>query len=410
MTDKVVITGMGCLCPIGNSLEHIWQSLVDGKSGIITSDDEAIKTLRSTIYGSLKDTSGFIEDRSLKRMDPFIKNAVWASDLCIKDANIKENWCDPYRVGTLIATGIGGLSNIETTAKKAFQDPNRVSPFFIPSTIPNMASGIVSMKYGFKGPSFTVSSACSSATHAIATGAMMIQSGLADAMLVGASEKASDLLGMSGFNAMRALSNRNDDPTKASRPWDKNRNGFVLSDGAGILLLESEKHAKKRNAKIHAELAGYGFSSDAFHITQPDESGLAAIYAMEQALALANIAKSEIGYINAHATSTIIGDIIEAKAIETCFAKENPDLLISSTKSLHGHLLGAAGALESIITILSLKNKQAPFTLNLDELDFDSSLNFVRDHMSEYSKDYALTNSFGFGGTNGSLIFKRVNN
>ena len=408
MTKKIVITGMGCLSPIGNSARQVWQSLIEGKSGISSLDDDVLSTLRSNICGRVKNINDFHEDRSIKRMDPFIKYAVWAADQCIKDANLQEGFFDPYRIGTLVATGIGGLHNIEINAKKAFQDPNRVSPFFIPSTIPNMASGIISMKYGFKGPSFTISSACSSGTHAIANGAMKIQSGITDAMLVGAKEKASDLLGMSGFNAMRALSNRNDEPTKASRPWDKDRNGFVLSDGAGILLLESEEHAKKRGATIHAELAGYGYSSDAFHITQPDETGVSAIYSMEQALNMASVRKDELGYINAHATSTVIGDVIEAKAIEKCFTKENPNLLISSTKSLHGHLLGAAGALESIITILSLKHKKAPFNINLDQLDFDTTLRLVKDEMVTYDSPYALTNSFGFGGTNGSLLFKRV--
>ena len=408
MTNKVVITGMGCLSPIGNSVEAVWQSLENGVSGISTVEDDILKTLRSTICGQIKNLDMFTEDRSLKRMDPFIKYAAWAAEQCIQDAKLEQGWCDPYRVGTLIATGIGGLHNIESNAKKAFHDPNRVSPFFIPSTIPNMASGVVSMKYGFKGPSFTISSACSSGTHAIANGAMMIQAGIADAMLVGATEKASDLLGMSGFNAMRALSTRNDEPSKASRPWDKDRNGFVLSDGAGILLLESEENAKKRGANIHAELAGYGFSSDAFHMTQPDETGAAAIYAMEQALQMAAINKSELGYINAHATSTVIGDVIEAKAIENCFTEQNPDLLVSSTKSLHGHLLGAAGALESIITVLSLKHKKAPFNINLDQLDFDTKLKLVNNQMIGYQSPYALTNSFGFGGTNGSLLFKRV--
>lgn len=408
MSKKVVVTGIGCLSPIGNSVKDVWQSLVDGSSGITSVEGEVLNSLRSTIYGGVKNISAFTEDKSIKRMDPFIKYAVWAAEQCIEDASLSEGWCDPYRVGTLIATGIGGLNNIEVNAKKAFNDPNRVSPFFIPATIPNMASGIVSMKYGFKGPSFTISSACSSGTHAIANGAMMIQAGLADAMVVGASEKASDLLGMSGFNAMRALSNRNDEPTKASRPWDKDRNGFVLADGAGILLLESEENAKRRGAKVHAELAGYGFSSDAFHMTQPDETGVAAIYAMEQAMRMADIDKDAVGYINAHATSTVIGDVIEAKAIENCFHAHNPNLLVSSTKSLHGHLLGAAGALESIITILSLKHGQAPYTINLDQLDFDSSLNLVCDEMIPYQASYALTNSFGFGGTNGSLLFKKV--
>ena len=408
MSNKVVITGIGCLSPIGNSVNEVWQSLIDGTSGISSVEDDVLKTLRSTIYGGVKNLSGFKEDKTLKRMDPFIKYAVWAAEQCLEDANLKDGWCDPYRVGTLIATGIGGLSNIEVNAKKAFVDPSRVSPFFIPATIPNMASGLVSMKYGFKGPSFTISSACSSGTHAIANGAMMIQSGLVDAMVVGASEKASDLLGMSGFNSMRALSNRNDDPIRASRPWDKDRNGFVLADGAGILLLESEENAKKRGAKIHAELAGYGFSSDAYHMTQPDESGTSAIYAMNQAISIAGIEKEELGYINAHATSTIIGDVIEAKSIEKCFTSSNPNLLVSSTKSLHGHLLGAAGALESIITILSLKHSKAPFTINLENLDFDTSLKFVCDEMVSYDANYALTNSFGFGGTNGSLLFKKV--
>lgn len=403
MTEHVVITGMGCLSPIGNTTNEVWQSLMTGVSGITSVKPEYLKNLRSTICGYVANTDHLIQDNSLKRMDPFIKYAVWAADQCMADAGFNVDDFDPFRIGAIIATGIGGLSNIETNCHKAFNNPNRVSPFFIPATIPNMGSGLVSMKYGLKGPTYTISSACSSGTHAIATGAMMIQAGLVDAMLVGASEKASDLLGMSGFNAMRALSNRNDEPTKASRPWDKDRNGFVLADGAGVILLESESHAKKRGADVKARLAGYGFSSDAYHITQPDETGAAARYAMEQTIEMAGIKKDEVGYINAHATSTVIGDVIEAKAINDCFG--SGELLVSGTKSLHGHLLGAAGALESIITILALKNKRAPFTTNVEQLDPAVQIDILCDKSEAFSQSYAMTNSFGFGGTNGTLLF-----
>lgn len=408
-SNKVVITGMGCISPIGNSIHDVWQSVLTGQSGIVKAEHPCVEHIRSKICGYVKDTSTFAVDKTLKKMDPFIQYGVWAADQCLKDANVQEGWCDPYRVGVMIGTGIGGLSNIEKNNIKAFEDPNRVSPFFIPATIPNMASGIVSIRHQLKGPNMAIASACASGTHAISNSAMMIETGLVDAMVVGGAEKASDLLGMSGFSAMRALSTCNDRPESASRPWDKGRDGFVLSDGAAVLLLESEAHALNRGAHIYAELVGYGFSSDANHITKPDETGNAAIYAIEMAIEKAAIDKEAIGYVNAHATSTPVGDVIEAKAIEKHFGSHIDSLLVSSTKSMHGHLLGAAGAFEAIISILALKHKTAPPTINLENIDFDTKLNFVVNKPSPLMSDYVLSNSFGFGGTNGTLIFKRAN-
>lgn len=398
---------MGCISPIGNAIDTVWQSLKQGVSGIGHCHDDFTELLRTSICGYAQDTSAFEEDKTLKRMDPFIKYGVWAADQCMKQAGYQASDFDPYRIGALIGTGIGGLSLIEKNHAIALEKPNRISPFFIPSTIPNMASGLVSLKYGLKGPSFSLSSACASGTHAISVGAMMIESGTVDAMVVGGAEKASDLLGLSGFSAMRALSTQNDHPTQASRPWDKNRDGFVLADGAGVLMLEEKTHALARGAPILAELAGYGFSSDANHITQPDESGAAAIYAMNQALSKAGIGISDIGYINAHATSTPLGDVIEAKAIESFLGVHADQALVSSTKSMHGHLLGAAGALEAIISVMALQHQIAPPTINLDETDFETSLNLVPNQSQSFNAGYALSNSFGFGGTNGCIIIKK---
>lgn len=406
MSKKVVITAMGAISPIGSDLNTIWHHVSSGISGITKVHDQFPYDTSSKICGYVKDIDSFEVDKQLKRCDPFIQYAVWSAEQCFRKINLEQ--LDPTRSGVIIGSGIGGLSNIELNHQRALKNPRKISPFFIPCTISNMAAGLVSMRYNLQGPSLCISTACASGVHSIIVAAQMISSGVADFMIAGGSEKASDLLGMGGFSSMRALSTRNDEPTKASRPWDKDRDGFVLSDGAAVLALESEAHAINRGATIIAEIAGYGMTSDAFHITQPDPEGNGGRRAMESAIHHAKIDKSEIGYINAHATSTPLGDKIEPNAIQACFKDHSKSLLVSSTKSIHGHLLGAAGAFESIITIQSLQHQIAPPTINLDNPDDDIDLNLVPHLSQKLNTEYALCNSFGFGGTNASIIFKKA--
>ncbi|MAJ82264.1 MAG: beta-ketoacyl-[acyl-carrier-protein] synthase II [Legionellales bacterium] len=408
MTKKVVVTAMGAVSPIGSDLNTIWDNTKNGVSGISKITHMDTENIRTKICGVVKDTGQFELDKQIKRCDPFIQYAVWATEKCFKEFNISSKELNPSRSGVIIGSGIGGLSNIEYNHKRALESPKKISPFFLPCSLVNMASGIISMKYNLKGPSLSISTACATGIHAITLASQMIQTGQVDFVVAGGAEKGSDLLGIGGFSAMRALSARNDDPKGASRPWDKDRDGFVLSDGAAVLILESEEHAKNRNAKILAEVSGCGMSSDAYHMTQPDPTGSGAMIAMENAILDANIDATEIGYINAHATSTPIGDIVEPRAIQSHFGKHTQSLKVSSTKSVHGHLLGAAGAFESILTILSLNDQIAPPTINLNETDIDIDLNLVPNHAQSLNCEYAICNSFGFGGTNGSIIFKRA--
>ena len=405
MSKKVVVTAMGAVSPIGSDLKTIWHNVSSGNSGITKVNDEFTYDTSSKICGYVKDIGSFEVDKQLKRCDPFIQYAVWSAEQCLQTINTEQ--LDPARSGVVIGSGIGGLHNIELNYQRALVNPKKISPFFLPCSLSNMAAGLVSMRYQLKGPSLCISTACASGVHAIIVAAQMISAGVADFMIAGGAEKASDLLGIGGFSSMRALSTRNDEPTKASRPWDQNRDGFVLSDGAAIIAIESEEHAIHRGATIIAEIAGYGMTSDAFHITQPDPEGEGGKRAMELAIQHAKIDKSEIGYINAHATSTPLGDKIEPNAIKACFKDYSKSLLVSSTKSTHGHLLGAAGAFESIITIQSLQHQIAPPTINLDNPDPDIDLNLVPNEAQQLNTEYALCNSFGFGGTNASIIFKK---
>lgn len=409
--NRVVVTGMGMLSPLGNTVESTWKSLLSAKSGI-----DIIKHFDTSIYpvniaGLVKNFNcdNIISLKEQRKMDTFIQYGIIASIQAIKDSGIEINEKNADRIGIAVGSGIGGLGLIEKNhACLINKGPRKISPFFVPSTIINMISGFISIKYGIKGPSISITTACATGVHNIGYAARMIAYNDADIMIAGGSEKASTPLGIGGFSAARALST-NKNPKKASRPWDKKRNGFVLGDGAGILILEKYEHAKNRGANIYAEIVGFGMSSDAYHVTSPTPNGIGAAKSMLNALKDANLIPDQIGYINAHATSTILGDQAESQAINYIFNKIIKKLMISSTKSMIGHLLGAAGAVESIFSILALRDQYVPPTINLDEPDNVFNLDFVP-NISRQVKNlkFTLCNSFGFGGTNASLIFKKI--
>lgn len=408
---RVVITGLGILSPVGNNVSSNWNSITLGKSGIDYIHHLDLKQHRTHFAGLVKN---FVFNKNIKiknknKIDTFIKYGIIAGYQAIKDSGIQIDTNNAQRIGAAIGSGIGGLKSIEDNCQILIKKgPKKISPFFVPSTIANMISGYLTIIYGIKGPTISIATACTSGIHNIGQAFRIITYNDADIMLAGAAEKASTALGIGGFNAARALSTRNHDPKGASRPWDKDRDGFVLSDGAGILILEELQHAKKRNAKIYAEIVGFGMSSDAHHITSPPKNGEGAAQAMRNALKDAKINADKIGYINAHATSTINGDKAEAIAIKNIF-KSNPNIYISSTKSVTGHLLGASGAIESIYSILALKEQIIPPTINLNETDKNYGLDFVPNYARKVKNlQYSLCNSFGFGGTNASIIFKRM--
>ena len=413
---RIVVTGLGMISPLGNTVDDSWQSLIAGKSGIgkiETFDSEGFAT---QIAGQVKDfdiTQYDLTTKDARKVDIFIQYALAASHQAMKDAkldnNIESNEVDASRIGVAVGSGIGGISTIEKTCldieKKG---PRRVSPFFIPATVVNMAAGNIAIKYGLKGPNFAIATACTTGTHNIGYGARTIAYGDADIMVVGGAEMATCPAGVGGFAAARAMSTRNDEPEKASRPWDKDRDGFVLGDGAGILVLEEYEHAKKRGATIYAELAGFGMSDDAHHITSPPENGCGAQAAMQNALNDAGMLAEQVQYINAHGTSTHAGDIAETSAIHGLFGEGSDKVAISSTKSMTGHLLGAAGAVEAIFTIKAIIESIAPPTINLDEPGEGCDLDYVPNVARKMNIDAAISNSFGFGGTNGSLLFKKI--
>lgn len=408
---RVVVTGLGMLSPVGNAVESSWKAVCDGQSGISLIDHFDTTNHATKFAGLVKDFNyeDFdISRKDAKKMDPFIQYGIAAGYQAIKDAELEVTEANATRIGLAIGSGIGGLGLIQDNCESMLHGgPRKVSPFFVPSTIINMVAGHLSIMYGFRGPSISIATACTSGVHNIGHAARMIAYGDADVMLAGGAEKATTPLGVAGFGAARALSTRNDDPQAASRPWDKDRDGFVLGDGAGIIVLEEYEHAKARGAKIYAEVAGFGMSSDAYHMTSPPENGEGAALAMVNALNDAGIKPSDIGYINAHGTSTPAGDLAEAQAVISVFG-EDTNVLVSSTKSMTGHLLGAAGAIESIFTILSLCDQIIPPTINLDNPDEGCKLDFVPGEARKVENmEYALCNSFGFGGTNGSLIFRR---
>ena len=408
---RVVVTGLGMLSPVGNTVESSWKAVCDGQSGISLIDHFDTTNHATKFAGLVKDFNYEefgISRKDAKKMDPFIQYGIAAGFQAFKDAGLEVTEANATRIGAAIGSGIGGLGLIQDNCESLLHGgPRKVSPFFVPSTISNMVAGHLSIMYGFRGPSISIATACTSGVHNIGHAARMIAYGDADVMVAGGAEKATTPLGVAGFGAARALSTRNDDPQAASRPWDKDRDGFVLGDGAGIIILEEYEHAKARGAKIYAEIAGFGMSSDAYHMTSPPENGAGAALAMENALKDAGIKASDVGYINAHGTSTPAGDLAEAQAVVNVFG-EGTEVLVSSTKSMTGHLLGAAGAIESIFTILSLCDQIVPPTINLDNPDEACKLDFVPGEARKVENmEFALCNSFGFGGTNGSLIFRR---
>jgi len=399
------------LSPVGNTVESSWKAVCDGQSGISLIEHFDTTNHATKFAGVVKDFNYEdygISRKEARKMDPFIQYGIAAGYQAIKDAGLEVTEANATRIGLAIGSGIGGLGLIQENCE-ALQHggPRKVSPFFVPSTIINMVAGHLSIMYGFRGPSISIATACTSGVHNIGHAARMIAYGDADVMLAGGAEKATTPLGVAGFGAARALSTRNDDPQAASRPWDKDRDGFVLGDGAGIIILEEYEHAKARGAKIYAEVSGFGMSSDAYHMTSPPENGEGAALAMMNALHDAGIEANDVGYINAHGTSTPAGDLAEAQAVVSVFG-EDTNVLVSSTKSMTGHLLGAAGAIESIFTILSLADQIVPPTINLENPDEACKLDFVPGEARKVENmEYALCNSFGFGGTNGSLIFRR---
>lgn len=409
---RVVITGMGMITPLGLTVKDTWNEILAGKSGIrpITHFDVSESPVKFCGYVQGFDPSLYMNPKDARRLDTFIQYGMAASKQAIEDAQLdllKEN---TDKIGVAIGSGIGGLPVIEKNCQiLETSGPRKISPFFIPGSIINMVAGYVSITYGLKGPNIAIVSACTTGTHNIGHAARMIMYGDADVMITGGTEMATSLLSIGGFASARALSTRNDEPEKASRPWDKDRDGFVLSEGAGILVLEEYEHAKKRGANIYAELIGFGMSADAYHMTAPEEDGKGFIASMVNTMRDANISPDEVDYINAHGTSTPAGDVIEALAIKEAFGNHANRLAVSSTKSMTGHLLGAAGAVEAIFSILALRDQVAPPTINLDNPDEGCDLDFIPYTAREMKINVVLSNSFGFGGTNGSLLFKRIN-
>lgn len=407
---RVVITGLGILSPVGNGLDASWDGIVNGRSGIgpITHFDASAFPTR--IAGEVKgfDPTGWIAPKDVKKMDPFVHYGVAAAMMAIRDAGL-DIAADPENIGVAIGAGIGGLHGIEeTTLKYAAGGPRKISPFYVPSTIINMIAGHVSIMTGAKGPNIAAVTACTTATHNIGLAMRMIQYGEADAMIAGGAEYATTPTSLGGFCAMKALSTRNDEPEKASRPWDVERDGFVMGDGAGILVIEEYERAKKRGARIYAELAGFGMSGDAFHMTAPSEGGEGGARCMSAAIRDAGVDPSEIGYINVHGTSTPQGDLAETMGIKSVLGDHAYKTMVSSTKSMTGHLLGAAGGVEAVFSAMALHTGVIPPTINLDNPSEGCDLDYVPHTAREKQVDVAMSNSFGFGGTNGSLVFRRV--
>jgi len=408
---RVVVTGLGLVTPVGNTVDTTWKALLSGKSGIapITKFDASEFTTRFS--GSVKDfdVEQYLTKKDARKMDLFIQYGMAAGIQAIQDSGLDMSKENPGRVGTAIGAGMGGMWLIEQNHSALVNGgPRKVSPFFVPSTIINMISGHLSIMFGMKGPNFAVTTACTTGVHNIGFAARTIAYGDADVMVAGGAEDVTSPLGVAGFGAAKALSTRNDDPTAASRPWDKDRDGFVIGDGAGVMVMEEYEHAKARGATIYGELVGFGMSGDAFHMTSPPSDGAGAAAAMVNAINDAKLSLEQIGYINAHGTSTPAGDKAEAAAVKSVFGDHAYKVLVSSTKSMTGHLLGAAGAVEAIFTLLALRDQAVPPTINLDNPDEGCDLDFVAHTARDVKMDYALCNSFGFGGTNGSLLFKKV--
>jgi len=408
---RVVVTGIGLVCGVGNSAPEVWQALLAGKSGIerITSFDVSLFACQIAAEVKNFDPLQYIEKKEARKMGRFIHLAIAAADEALLSANYKvENEEMAERTGVHIGSGIGGFDVIEREHSNLLNGgPRKISPFFIPAAIVNLAAGQVSMRHNAKGPNEATCTACTTSAHSIGDASRIIKYGDADVMIAGGAEAAITPMGVGGFAAMRALSTRNDDPHASSRPWDKDRDGFVIGEGAGILILEDLEHARKRGARILAEIIGYGMSADAYHITQPAENGEGGFRVMRNAMRDAGIQPEQVGYVNAHGTSTPLGDELEAMAIKRAFGEHAYKMLVSSTKSMTGHLLGGAGGLEAAITVLALRDQIVPPTINLDNPGEGCDLDFVAHTARKAQMEYAMSNSFGFGGTNGCLVFKR---
>lgn len=407
---RIVVTGLGIVSPVGSDVETAWSNILAGKSGVSLIDrfDTTGFTVRIGACVRDFDLSAYMSPKEARKTDPFIHYGIAAAKQAIANAGLEINDSNAERVGIAIGSGIGGLPGIEKGHSQYLQGgPRKISPFFVPSNIINMIAGNLSIEFGIKGPNYGIVTACSTGTHNIGDAARMIAHGDVEVMIAGGAEMATSPMGLGGFASARALSTRNDDPQKASRPWDKGRDGFVLGDGAGVLVLEELEFAKRRGAPILAEYAGMGMSSDAYHITLPPEDGDGARRCMLNALRDARMNPEQIDYINAHGTSTPAGDVIETRALKAAFADHAYKLSVSSTKSMIGHLLGAAGGVEAAMCVLALRDQVAPPTVNLDDPDDECDLDYVPHHAREMNIDVCLSNSFGFGGTNATLVFKR---
>ena len=407
---RVVVTGMGAVTALGLDTQSTWTGVVNGKNGVRAIEHFDASAFSTRFSASLQDFSveGYIEPRDAKRMDLFIQYGMVAGIQAMRDSGLEITEANQDRVGCNVGAGIGGIGLIEKTSLLMNKSgPRKISPFFVPGSIINMVAGNLSIEFNLRGPNLAMVTACTTGTHSIGLGARLIAAGDADAMLVGGAEMGTTPAGLGGFAAARALSTRNDDPSTASRPWDKERDGFVLGDGAGVMLIESLESARARGANIYAEVVGFGMSGDAYHMTSPPEDGRGAALSMRNALASAGMNADEVDYINAHGTSTPAGDVAETLAIKTVFGDHSYDLAVSSTKSMIGHLLGAAGAVEAIFSTLAIRDGVAPPTINLTNPDDGCDLNYVPGTAQERDIKVAMSNSFGFGGTNGTLIFKK---
>ena len=407
---RVAVTGMGMVSPLGHTVESTWENILAGQSGAATIETFDVSAYSTQFSASVRDfdITAYLAAKDARKMDVFVQYGMAAGIQAFEDSGFEVTQENAPRVGCAIGSGIGGIGQIEKNTEIVHNSgPRRISPFFVPGSIINMISGNLSVKYNMQGPNLAVVTACTTGTHNIGLGGRLIAQGDADAMLVGGAEMATTPVGLGGFAAARALSTRNDDPTKASRPWDKDRDGFVLGDGAGVIMLEEWEWAKARGAKIYAELTGFGMSGDAYHMTLPPEDGRGAAASMANAVRDAGVATDKINYINAHGTSTPAGDVAESRAVESVLGSDAGQVAVSSTKSMIGHLLGAAGAVEAIFSILAIRDQVCPPTINLDNPDEGCNLNYVPNTAQEREIHSVLSNSFGFGGTNGSLLFSR---
>ena len=408
---RVVVTGLGIVSPVGHTVTETWGNILAGKSGAAPIDAFDVSAYSTRFSASVRDfdISAYLAPKDARKMDVFVQYGMAAGIQAFEDSGYEVTEENAARIGCAIGSGIGGIGQIEKNTEIVNKSgPRRISPFFVPGSIINMISGNLSVKYNLQGPNIAVVTACTTGTHNIGLGARMIALGDADAMLVGGAEMATTPVGLGGFAAARALSTRNDDPQAASRPWDKDRDGFVLGDGAGVIMLEEYESAKARGATIYAELAGFGMSGDAYHMTLPPEDGRGAAASMANAVRDAGVAVDKINYINAHGTSTPAGDVAENRAVETVLGSASEQVAVSSTKSMIGHLLGAAGAVEAIFSVLAIRDQVCPPTINLDHPDEGANLNYVPHSAQEREIHSVLSNSFGFGGTNGSLLFSKL--